>query len=580
MGRAASRPGEAGRGPTASAATHEPPRVLLVEDDPDDALLVEHLLEELGSVQPWALTWCQTADAALEALATGDFAACLVDYRLGADDGLEFIERAATVAEEVPLILLTAESGRDIDLAGMRAGAVDFLDKWGLDAATLERTLRYARERQLSRLELLCLARRDPLTGLHNRVSIEERLESALARAERNDGGMGVCLVDLDGFKRVNDVYGHDVGDALLKVIADRLGASVRPYDAVGRIGGDEFVVVLEDLPTEEEGQRVAERIVRAVKPPFGLDRPIRDVSASVGLAFHPRCGASARELLRAADTAMYAAKRGGRARAVVADPPQMNLRPHRAPELSRALDEGEFDVAFQPQIDLQTGDLCGVEVLARWQPPAGSGCPIGELVHELELSGAVGELDLWVLGRAVEELERWPELERISVNLSPVSISTPGMLERIAALLPERPERLELELTESSLCGDPSETINALHVLRALGVRVALDDFGVGASTIERLRQLPVDTLKLDRSLVADLREAGRDLALVGALLAFGARAGIDIVVEGIETAAQESTVRQLGGRHAQGFLYARPLAPRDWYALMNRAGDRRAVG
>jgi diguanylate cyclase (GGDEF)-like protein len=535
----------------------------LVDDDEKDAVFVRDLLEASGDVTSgWEVEWRTTTEEGLEALRSRSFHACLVDDRFSRGEGLRMIRAARDENNPVPIILLAAAGDREADMAAMRAGAADFLLKEGLEPARLERAIRYAVAQARARSGLLRLARRDPLTGLHNRGGIEERAESARARAERGQRMMGLCLVDLDGFKSVNDGLGHAVGDQLLQLVGRRLVHAVRPYDTVGRLGGDEFVVVLEDIDSEGEAEQIAHRLAAAVQPPFELSVSLPPVSASVGLAIYPRCGDSAGALLEVADAAMYTAKRSGKARAAVyAEPVDRDGALLRTPaDVQEAARSGALDVAFQPQVDLTTGDLRGVEALARWRPAARSSPDMGRVVAELERTGAIIELDLWVLRRAIERLASiGPELRRIAINLSPVTLASPSFLGRISRHLPSVPGRLELELTGSAVLREAYPVSDALHVLRALGFRIALDDFGLGDSSWLRVKHLPVDTLKVDRAFTSAL--TGRNAAIIEAMVTLGERAGLEVVAEGIETAQQLGRLRELGIRLGQGFYCGRPV-------------------
>lgn len=565
--------------PDERSGTHDLPagqalRVLVVDDDEEDAMLVRDLLEASEGASDWEVEWRPTAEEGLDALRSQSFHVCLVDYRLGRESGLALIEAAHDEDSPVPLILLTGDGSRDVDLAAMRAGASDFLSKENLDAPSLERAIRYAVEEARVRCRLLRLARRDPLTGLHNRGSIEEHIASARSRAERSGQMFGVCIVDLDGFKAVNDRLGHAAGDELLRIVGQRLKKAVRPYDTVGRLGGDEFAVLLEDLDSEAEATQIAERLVSAIRPPFELSLPVPPVSASVGLAIYPTAGCTAVELLQMADAAMYAAKRRGKARAAMLTPTSAGRAalPRTGEEVLAAARAGDLDIAFQPQVDLRTGKPVGVEALARWAPRERGTVDTEWLVSELERSGAVAELDLWMLEQATRKLaDRALGLPSISVNMSPLTLASPGFLARVSRLLPAEPGLVELELTETALGREAFPTSNILHVLRALGFRVALDDFGLGQASLRRLRDLPVDTLKINRTFVHGMDFGLRDAAIVEAVALLGEKAGVDVVAEGIETEAQASRLVDLGLTKGQGFLYARPLLEEELVGWMS---------
>lgn len=531
--------------------------LLVVDDDEDDAFLLEELLGEMSDAV-WRLTWVTGVEAGLEAMASQRFGVCLVDYRLGADNGLAFIERAKAVDETVPIILLTGENRREVDVAAMRAGAVDFVAKDRLDAQTLDRALRYALERRRSEAELIRLALRDPLTALHNRASMDHRLTGAFARAADSGRPFAVVVCDLDGFKAVNDGFGHEVGDELLRVIGRRLKRAVRPYDTVGRVGGDEFVVLLENLGDPREAVTIGERLCAVVRPPFEISAPRAQVSASIGVAFHPGAGADEASLMKAADAAMYEAKQRGKAQVVVDWGERKVTTLPTTPEAVReAIGLGRFHVVYHPIMDLATHRPVGLQALSRWSGEAS----IAELVQRLETSEAIAELDLWVMDKAVTRLETTPWATRASMNLSPVTLQVEGSLDRIAALVARAPGRLEVEMTPRAGIEDMESFANQLHVLRTLGLRVALDNFGSEGSSFERLLRLPLDTVRVDRSLVAEMASNARCRLFVGCLVDFGRKAGLDVVVEGVETQDQEEHLRALGVDRAQGYRFGAPV-------------------
>ncbi len=533
-------------------------RVLVVDEEARAAAL-EALIARGDGISGWIVERRTDLEGALRALRGGGFHACLLAHDIGGKPGIELIVAAREESSPVPFVLLGG-GGRASDLEAIQAGADDFLDRDGLDAGALEKAVRYAVEHARVRADLFRRTRRDGLTGLHNRGSIEERIECAIARAERSARLVGVCVIDLDGFKAVNDRCGHAAGDELLRSFAARLKEVVRAYDAVGRLGGDEFAVVLEELGSEAEARRTIARIehvtARADLRPAGLP----PVSASVGLAMYPQGGTTSADLLRVADEAMYRAKKASKQRT------SLELAegfPRRPEEFRAAASSGALQLAFQPQVDLGTGATVGFEALARWNPSGQPIRPIAEVVGWLERIGAVAELDLWVLEQAIARIAQ-ESLPRVAVNLSPASLIRPDFLSRAAALLPVAPGRIELELTESAVLFalDPGSMVsNSLHVLRALGLRIALDDFGVGQSSLLRFRDLPIDVVKVDRAFTPGFAGDERSRAILEAVVALGRRLSVEVVAEGIETSAEAEEIRALGVARGQGFFFSKPL-------------------
>lgn len=439
--------------------------------------------------------------------------------------------------------------------------------------------LRMAIEHRQSRLYQL--AHYDPLTALPNRLLLQERLVTALAHARRHGRGVAVLFIDLDRFKRVNDTLGHALGDALLKHVAARLTRCVRADDTVARIGGDEFTVILADLADTRFAGRVARKIVDALSAPFFLANQEVFVGASIGVTSWPDDGAcdDAEALLKKADTAMYKAKEAGGsvrfyARAMQAVGAQ---RLSLESDLHKALARGEFVLHYQPQIDLESGEVVAVEALLRWQRP-GVGMVMPSdfiaLAEECRLISAIGE---WVLRAACAQAARWQQAGlpplRIAVNLSRHQIEQPDLADKVAAVLRETrlaAACLELELTESALMRDKPTAIEQMLKLEALGVTVAMDDFGIGYSSLCCLKRLPLAALKIDRSFIANITADRKDAALTRTMIRMAHDLKLRATAEGVETAAQMAFLRAHGCDQLQGFLFSRPLPAVDVQRLL----------
>nr|XP_061797998.1 uncharacterized signaling protein PA1727-like [Nerophis lumbriciformis] len=528
-------------------------RLLLVDDDEDDAQLVADLLEDTRAFE---LEWCQTISAALARLRTSTFDACLLDYRIGAQTGLELLASRGEFHADLPMIMLTGDGSREIDLAAMRAGASDFLAKDQLTTLTLDKSIRYAVEQERRRQELKRLTRRDALTGLHNRFSINERLEAATERAVRLDQRVVVALLDLDGFKAVNDRNGHAAGDELLQGVAQRLIRAVRSQDHVGRLGGDEFVVILEDIADLDELAPIARRLAASVDA-------ASLVSASVGIAVFPEAVSDADELLAAADEAMYEAKRNGRGRLHFFGDEAASEMPPDATLFGTVLEEGEVVPFLQPQFDMNTSRLVGVEAFARWQRKHERiGAP-QEFVPALERSGDVIELDLHILSTVVDWQTKFRGMtRRVSVNFSAISLANTDFIERAIGLLPENPSLLEVEVP-SLPEAHHDQILEHLLVLREHDVRLSLAAFGAGHACLGRLRALPVQAVKLDSALFAGVADAPRDAAFVRGIVRMAKELDVKVIAEGIENEAQHEALRILGVDVGQGYWFARPMTP-----------------
>jgi diguanylate cyclase (GGDEF)-like protein/PAS domain S-box-containing protein len=419
--------------------------------------------------------------------------------------------------------------------------------------------------------ELAHRAFHDPLTGLPNRALFLDRLAYVLDRR----APAAVLFVDLDDFKVVNDTLGHRDGDELLIGVATRLRASLRPGDMLARLGGDEFTLLLEGVAAEREAVVVAERVADVLRAPFRLAGRELFATPSVGIAFAGAAGARPDDLLRAADMAMYAAKRRGKARYAIFDA-GMDERAWKRLELEaalrRAIDGGELRLHYQPLIDLTTGRVTDVEALVRWEQPGRGLMQPSDFIPLAEETGLIVPLGRWVLREACRQVRAWQRLGPgrrdlgVAVNLSARHFQDPHLVACVAAALSEAelaPACLELEITETAALEDIAGTAATLRELKALGVRLAIDDFGAGYSGLSYLRRCPVDALKIDRSYVAGLGRETGDEAMIRAVLAFARTMGLAVTAEGVETADQVAQLQELGCDLGQGFYFARPLPP-----------------
>ena len=448
-----------------------------------------------------------------------------------------------------------------------------------LETRVRERT----RELHSATLRAVQIAQTDPLTSLPNRLLFRTKLEESVKSAASDKSRVAVLFVDLDFFKNFNDSLGHDAGDAVLRAAATRLQDAVRQDDVVARFGGDEFVVLISRLEAqhaEHVALTVAEGILETLSKPFDVAGTSLTMPASLGIAIYPHDGANASELIKNADTAMYAAKQAGRNRIEHfsgGSSRQQALRTQFENDIRRGLAAGEFFLMFQPQVDSDTGSPTGLEALLRWRHHTRGLIQPAEFIPIAEESGIINPLGQRALAMACEQFKLWQGQDihpRISVNVSARQLADPGWLKSVDDTIARTgipPNYLDLEITESMLVGNPQNVIDTLDTLGQMGVTLTLDDFGTGYSSLSYLTRLPFHTIKIDRSFIQHIDEKPRR-GIVQAIVAIAHSLGMRIIAEGVETPLQLSILREIGCEEIQGFYIAKPLdanAIESWWRM-----------
>jgi len=426
-------------------------------------------------------------------------------------------------------------------------------------------------ERKAAEQRILHLAHHDALTQLPNRLNLQQRFEQALLLAQRHDKRLALMLIDLDRFKAINDTLGHHVGDQLLIEVAARLRAAVRESDIVARLGGDEFVVVVTDVGEAEAAAQVAHKLVDSLSVPYLIGGDLLRTSPSIGVSLQPDDGNDLGELLKSADVAMYFAKSQGRNQyQFFSAGLQENAvrRMTMEADLSLALERQEFELHYQPQLDLATGGICGVEALLRWRHPSAGLVPPLDFIPVAEESGLIGQIGDWVLSTAIAQQAIWRAQGidlQVSVNLSPSQFRDHRLPRRIAELLDSHRRSgapaLDLEITESMSMHAPEDAIEQMRALTADGVTLSMDDFGTGYSSLAYLKLFPIRTLKIDRSFVKDIETDADDATICDVTVLLAHKMGLEVIAEGVETAGQLKYLLSIGCEKVQGFLISKAI-------------------
>jgi len=568
-------------------------KVLLIEDNPGDARLIREMLAEEPDT-PFRLHFAERLAAGLELLSKSGEGECpalvLLDLSLPDSFGLETFAKVYAHSPQIPIIVLTGNDDQTVALSAVKGGAQDYLVKSRLDKELLLRSMQYSIERKRYQVQLEHQANYDALTGLPNRNLLHDRLRQAVY-SQRSPRAMAVVFIDLDHFKFVNDSLGHGVGDKLLRGMAERLRGVLREGDTVARLGGDEFVVILNDQSSEEVIFRAMQRIAQEVSQPMMIDGKELYVTCSAGISLYPQDGGDVDTLLKNADAAMYRAKDAGRNNFQFFTSEmneRINERLSLENALRRALERNEFLLHYQQKIDLRSGALTGAEALVRWAHPELGLLRPERFIPLAEETGLIVKIGEWVMREACRQTRAWldqglnPGL--VSVNLSARQFRQEGLVRSFSRILEETridSRHLEIELTESMVMHNVTTAIATLHGLKSLGLALSVDDFGTGYSSLAYLKDLPIDTLKIDRSFVRAIGTseasgagaASEEGVIAQAIISLGHALHLKVIAEGVETERQVSFLRRHGCDEVQGFFYGEPQAPEDYAKLLASA-------
>ena len=617
-----------------SGGSHDAVRVLVVDDNPvihrdfdkiltrpsepapalvaAETLLFGEIRRERRGGVPYALQFAtqgeEGVDLALHARRSGQpFAIAFVDMRMPPGwDGLETIERLWAIDPDIQVVICSAHSDYDWHEVIDRLGQTDSLlvlkkpfepievqqcanalsRKWQHErmlrshVATLEHVVATRTEKlEAANRRLRHLASHDALTGLPNRILLDDRLAQAMARANRDGTVFAVLVIDLDRFKQINDSLGHRAGDAVLDQVSRRLLSVTREIDTVARTGGDEFVVLIGPATATEDALVIAQRAGEALRAPMRIGAIDLHVTASIGVAYYPADGASAESLMACADAAMYCAKQRGRnnAQRFTAGMDATTVaRVSLESDLHRAIQAQEFELYYQPKAETDSGEVYSAEALIRWRHPERGLIGPADFIPLAEECGLITEIGAWVLREACRQCAEWrrnglPTL-RVAVNVAAAQFRRGDLLEIVGEALAQaslEPRFLEIELTESAVMTNPEDSAAILEKLSRMGVLVSVDDFGTGYSSINYLRRFPIDKLKIDQSFVKAL-DSEVDASIVRAIVSLAHSLRLKVVAEGVETAEQLKFLQSLGCDQYQGFLFSPPLPARQFADLL----------
>ncbi|WP_421853888.1 EAL domain-containing protein [Marinomonas sp.] len=543
-------------------------KLLIVDDDDVDRERLRRMLSK-SDIETNISEASSVEDSMLH-LNSGEYDCVIVDYRLGLNSGLTLLNNIRTTMDShCAVIMVTGLGDEEVAAEAMRLGASDYLVKNQLQSPQLIRAIISSVHRAEMEKKLHDMAHYDSLTGLASRPLLLEHLQVSIA----NEESAAVAFLDLDNFKPVNDNYGHDTGDYVLVTIANRLKQITRKNDVLARIGGDEFVLLLHDVESQEECSKFLNRLIELVNTPIELaafDCHVQ-VSASIGVALVSNDKLDADTILRRADQTMYQAKNMGRNNIIFFDPEEeRRLYARRAmlQAAERGIALNEFELHFQPQVDMVKQRLIGVEALIRWNHPTLGFLYPGDFTEVLEHPTTGILIGEWVLKEALRQHTIWHQKDLVvSVNIAPAHLLSKDFVQRLNDLLNSMPDfnpkLLEIEILETVSISDIQHAVDVVQACCKLGVQVALDDFGTGYSSLNYLKKLPLNTLKIDKSFIQNVLSNKEDSAIVICVVALSKAFKYKLIAEGIESLEHQQALIKLGCHFGQGYFIARPMQP-----------------
>lgn len=556
-------------------------KVLFIDREQGEYLLIADILAQVQRVK-YELTWCPQLDTALPKILSQDYDVILLDYYWGDQSARDLLNAARVQACQTPIVVMTDEMETEVDSEAIRAGASDYMIKGSIESELLERTLRYAIERKQTELHLARLAHYDPLTDIPNRILFRDRLEHAIRLAERDNTVFTLMFIDLNGFKQVNDTFGHDAGDAIIRICAERLHEAMRRSDSVARMGGDEFTLLLQNIGSNTDLAHIAQKIIESISQPAQINGYEVVVGCSIGIASYPQAGLDADTLLKNSDIAMYKAKQeDGSSYCFFTDAMNRDVRRQLLLEsdLRKALKKDQFFLQYQPRIDVNTGRVIALEALLRWSHPENGVLDAKEFVAIAEDTGLITAIGYWVIRQACTDLKKvhaifGKELV-MSINLSVRQFKDDHLVQVIAEIFADsviEAGDIEFELTETTFMENIDLVSLCMRPLAFFGINFILDNFGTGSSSFLHLQRLPITAVKIDSRFMAELQRSRSDRRLVSAMINLVQNLGKAVIAEGVENEEQKAWLLRSGCDQMQGHYFSPPQYLDDIIATLHK--------
>jgi diguanylate cyclase (GGDEF)-like protein len=569
--------------------TQDTINVLFINSDKKEHAIVRRMLSSVKHVK-YQLKSAYDAESGLSELIREEYSICLIDHHLGSNEGLNLIHTILENGCETPLILLTDEDNLDIEEKALKAGAADYLHKKEMNVQLLERVMRYAiehrkNEYQLSKInkQLQYLATNDMLTGVGNRNQFINKLPLIVEHCIRNKQTIAIMFLDLDQFKQVNDTFGHSFGDLLLQQAAKRLKDNMRKIDNIFRLGGDEFIIVVDGDINKTKVTQLALKIITLLSTPFTLNEHKCQISTSIGITMARYDDMrSPEQLTKEADIAMYSAKKNGRNNFQFYHPAFLDeflQYSHLTVDLQQARANKELVLHFQPLVSFVTNKIIGVEALIRWQHPTLGNIPPAVFIPIAEKTGLIIPIGEWVLREACLQKKIWEDMGYSSLlmaaNISIFQLQQPNFVEMVTKTIQETgvdPACMELEISESAITTNFQDCSSKMASLKTLGIHFVIDDFGTGYSNLGYLKHFPFDKIKIDKIFIDEITSGNNEQYIVEAIINMAKKMGLEIVAEGVETVEQVNYLRQHHSDQVQGFYYSEPLSAEECTKLLQK--------